>query len=74
MQASVSGQLPEEVLVNPHKEVDLAPHPVVGPVLQVGDMEKFPHARRFESLDPFFEKHTYTLDPTKSKWADYVAL
>ena len=25
-----------------HKEVDLAPHSVVGLVLQVGDMEKFP--------------------------------
>ena len=25
------------------KEVDVAPHPVVGLVLQVGDMEKFPH-------------------------------
>ena len=27
-----------------HKEVDLAPHPVVGLVLQVGDTEKFAHA------------------------------
>ena len=27
-----------------HKEVDLAPHPVVVLVLQVGDAEKFPHA------------------------------
>ena len=27
-----------------HKEVDLAPHPVVGLVLQGGDMEKFPQA------------------------------
>ena len=26
------------------KEVDVTPHPVVGLVLQVGDMEKFPHA------------------------------
>ena len=27
-----------------HKEAYLAPHPVVGLVLQVGDTEKFPHA------------------------------
>ena len=38
-----------------HKEVDLAPHPVVGLVLQVGDAEKFPHALGFESLDLFSE-------------------
>ena len=25
-----------------HNEVDLAPCPVVGPMLQVGDVEKFP--------------------------------
>ena len=37
-----------------HKEVDLALHPVFGLVLQLGDMEKFPHAHDFESLDPFF--------------------
>ena len=37
-----------------HKEVDLAPYPVVGLVLKVGDTEKFPHALGFESLDPFF--------------------
>ena len=39
-----------------HKEVDLAPHPVVGLVLvlQVGDAEKFPHALGFESLNLFF--------------------
>ena len=37
-----------------HKEVDLAPHPVVGLVLQVGDdAEKFPQALGFEILDPF---------------------
>ena len=34
-----------------HKEVDLAPHPVVGLVLQRGDAEKFPQALGFESLD-----------------------
>ena len=38
-----------------HKEVDLALHPVVGPVLQVGDVEKFPWVLDFESLDPFFQ-------------------
>ena len=34
-------------------EADLAPHPVVGLVLQIGDTVKFPHAFRFESLEPF---------------------
>ena len=37
-----------------HKKVNLASHPVVGLVLQVGDREKFPHALSFESFDPFF--------------------
>ena len=37
-----------------HKEVDLAPHQVVGLVLQVGDMETFPHTLGFGSLDLFF--------------------
>ena len=36
------------------KEVDLAPHPVIGLALQVGDVEKFPQAHGSESLDPFF--------------------
>ena len=36
-----------------HKGVDLAPHPVVGLVLQVRDAEKFPQALGFEDLDPF---------------------
>ena len=36
-----------------HKGVDLAPHPVVGFVLQAGDAEKFPQALGFEGLDPF---------------------
>ena len=35
-------------------EVDLAPHPVFGLVLEVGDAEKFPQALCFESLDLFF--------------------
>ena len=38
-----------------HKEVDLAPHPVVGLLLQVGDKEKFPRVLGFESLEPFFQ-------------------
>ena len=38
-----------------HKEVDVAPHPVAGLVLQVRDTEKFPHALGFESLEPFFK-------------------
>ena len=37
-----------------HKGVDLALHPVVGLVLQVGDAEKFPQALGFEGLGPFF--------------------
>ena len=37
------------------KEDNLVLHPVVGLVLQVRDMEKFPHALGFESLDPFFK-------------------
>ena len=36
-----------------HKGDDLAPHPVVGLVLQVGVAEKFPLSIGFESLDPF---------------------
>ena len=47
--------MPEEVPVDPHhNEVDLAPHQVVGLVLHVGDVEKFPQALGFESLDLFF--------------------
>ena len=33
--------------------VDLAPHPVGGLLLQVGDAEKFPQALGFKSLHPF---------------------
>ena len=40
-----------------HKDVDLAPHQVVGLVLQEGDEEKFPQALGFQSLDPFFGVH-----------------
>ena len=36
-----------------HKAVDLAPHPVVALVYQVGNAEKFPRALGFESLDLF---------------------
>ena len=36
-------------------EAHLAPHPVVGLVLQAEDAEKFPHALGFESLDTFFQ-------------------
>ena len=35
-------------------QVDLAPHPVVGLVLHVGDAQKFPQVLGSESLDPFF--------------------
>ena len=37
-----------------HKKVDLAPHPAIGLVLQVGDTAEFPHALGFQSLDNFF--------------------
>ena len=37
-----------------HKEVDLAPQPVIYLVLQVGDAEKFPQALGFKSLVLFF--------------------
>ena len=37
-----------------HKKVELAPHPAVGLVFQVGDADKFPKALGFGSLDPFF--------------------
>ena len=37
-----------------HKEVDLAPYPVAGPLLRLGNTEKFPHALGFESLDSLF--------------------
>ena len=36
------------------KEVDLAPHPVVGLVLQVGDAKKSPQALGFERLNSSF--------------------
>ena len=39
-----------------HTEVDFAPHPVVGLVLQVGGTVKFPQAPSFEGLDPFLSE------------------
>ena len=36
-----------------NKEVDLAPHPVVGLVLRGGDADRFPPALGLESLYPF---------------------
>ena len=44
-----------------HKEVDLAPHPVVGLVL--GDAEKFPQVLGFEGLGPFFSPRVSKQDP-----------
>ena len=38
-----------------YREVDLAPHPVVGLVVQVGDAEKLRQAFGFERLEPFFQ-------------------
>ena len=40
----------------PTREVDLAPHPVAGLVLQIENVEKFPQALGFESLDPFLSQ------------------
>ena len=37
-----------------NKEVDPAPHPVIGLMLQIGDTEKFPRTLVFESLFFFF--------------------
>ena len=37
-----------------HKAVDLAPNPVIGLVLQIGDEEKFSQALGLKSLDLFF--------------------
>ena len=37
-----------------HKEVDLAPHPVVSLVLQVGGVEKLLQALGFKAWIPFF--------------------
>ena len=34
-----------------------SPHPVVCLVLQVGDVEMFPQALGFESLNPFFSRN-----------------
>ena len=36
-----------------HKEVDLAPHSVLGLKLQVENTKKFPHALGFENQNPF---------------------
>ena len=36
-----------------HKKVDLAPHPVVGRVPEIGDAEIFLQALGLERLDPF---------------------
>ena len=52
MQVSVSRQLLEKVPEDPQGS-DLASYPVVGLVPQVRDMERFPHALCFKSLDPF---------------------
>ena len=36
------------------KEAEFAPHSVIGLVLKVGDVEKFPQALGFKSLNPLF--------------------
>ena len=49
------GRLPEQVWskVSFQRERGLAPHPVVGLVLQVGNAEMFRQALGIESLEPF---------------------
>ena len=45
----------EDIVLAPHpSRWSCAPHPVVGPVLHVGDTEKSPQASGFESLGLFF--------------------
>ena len=39
-----------------NKDADLAPHPAIHLVLQVGDAEKFPQALGFDSLHSFFSR------------------
>ena len=41
-----------------HEEVDLAPRPFVGLVLQAGNAEKFSQALGFEGLVPFLQERT----------------
>ena len=41
-------------LLQTPKDVDLAPHPVVGPVLRAGDAEMFPQALGFLKPGSFF--------------------
>ena len=66
-----------------HKEVALAPHPVVGLVHQVGDEEKFLHALGFEILDPSFsessilnkpENNNYSIDFTEPEASNHSDL
>ena len=39
-------------MLQAHKEVDLAPHLVVGLEFKVSDEDQFPQALRLENLDP----------------------
>ena len=50
-----------------HTEVDLAPHPVVGLVLQEGDAEKFSQALSVESLDPGSRMQKHNQQTLKKK-------
>ena len=50
-----------------HTEVDLAPHPVVGLVLQEGDAEKFSQALSVESLDPGSRMQKHNQQSLKKK-------
>ena len=47
---------------------NLALHPVVNLVLQVGDMEKFPHALSFESLNPLIRSLKNQLETRDRPW------
>ena len=46
----------QKSILRASKEVHLAPYPVDGLVLQVGDAEKFPQALGVESLGYFFSE------------------
>ena len=46
-----------------HKEVDLALHPVVGLMLQVGDAEKFPLALGFKGCVTSIQSQTNSFTP-----------
>ena len=53
-----------------YKEVEFAPHQVVGLVLQVGDAEKFRRALGLQSLSPFLRVSKQGPYPTATEEED----